>query len=116
MNAPLLAADLKDRFARLRDTEAALKQLHRELNMEHVKPLTEDHLAVESYNPAMLLDALIVRLNLKNDAALAATLQQPASVISKLRNRITSLSHGIQVRMSDVTGLLPREIRKLAGL
>lgn len=81
-----------------------------------IEPLEIDHRANPSFNPAALLDALIVRMNLKRDADLAKRLQLDRPVISKLRNRRSSLTAGVLLRMHDVTGLSARELRKIAGL
>ena len=51
----------------------------------------KDFLENAVYDPNKLLDALIERLHLKNDTALAHTLEATRPVISKIRHRITSV-------------------------
>ncbi|WP_347080548.1 hypothetical protein, partial [Escherichia coli] len=47
---------------------------------------------VPTYNPGALLDQLLVRLSLRNDAALAKFLEVEPPVISKIRNRHMQVS------------------------
>ncbi|MFC7515078.1 hypothetical protein ACFQUU_08690 [Herbaspirillum sp. GCM10030257] len=81
-----------------------------------VKPLTEDHLSSPTYAPDNLLDGLIERLNLKNDAALSRTLEVAPPVLSKIRHRRLPIGASLLVRMHDMTGLQLNELRTLAGI
>jgi len=77
------------------------------------KVLTPAH-CVEA-EPSNLLDALIERFELKNDAALSRALYLSPPMISKLRNQALPVSAAVLVRMHDVTGLSIRELRALMG-
>jgi plasmid maintenance system antidote protein VapI len=78
--------------------------------------LTEDHLANPDYAPGNLLDALIARMQLKNDAALARVLLLPPPVISKIRRKQVGITPAIMVRIHDITGLSISEIRGHMGV
>jgi hypothetical protein len=71
--------------------------------------------ASQGYNPSALLDALIQRLKLKNDAALCSLLGVDAPFISKIRHRRLDVGAAMLIRMHDVTGLPIRELRDLMG-
>jgi plasmid maintenance system antidote protein VapI len=81
-----------------------------------ITALTENHLDNPEYAPARLLDAMHERLGLKNDAALARTLELPPAVVSKLRRRQASITAALLVRMHDITGWSISDIRALMGL
>jgi hypothetical protein len=68
-----------------------------------------------TYSPANLLDALIEHLNLKNDAALARTLEVAPPLISKLRHQALPVGGAILIRMHEVSGLSISELRILMG-
>jgi plasmid maintenance system antidote protein VapI len=67
------------------------------------------------YNPGNLLDALIERLSLKNDAALARALEVAPPLISKLRHKNLPVGGAILIRMHEVSGLSVRQLRMLMG-
>jgi plasmid maintenance system antidote protein VapI len=69
----------------------------------------------ESYNPNHLLDVLIERLNLKNDAALCRALEVAPPVISKIRHRSLPVGASMLIRMHEVSQLSVRELRDLMG-
>jgi hypothetical protein len=69
----------------------------------------------DTYNPNHLLDVLIGKLQLKNDAALARTLEVAAPVISKIRHRRLPVGASLLIRMHEVTGLSIRDLRDLMG-
>jgi plasmid maintenance system antidote protein VapI len=69
----------------------------------------------ESYDPNHLLDVLIERLNLKNDAALCRALEVAPPVISKIRHRTLPVGASMLIRMHEVSGLSVRELRDLMG-
>lgn len=73
---------------------------------------TAEHLV---YNPNGLLDALIERMNLKNDAALSRALEVAPPLISKLRHGRLPVGAFILIRMHEVTKLSIRELRDLMG-
>ncbi len=68
--------------------------------------------AVETYDPNKVLDAIIERLNLKNDAALSRALEVAPPVISKIRHR----SLPILLRMHEVSEFSIRELKGLMGV
>jgi hypothetical protein len=69
----------------------------------------------ETYNPDHLLDTVIERLHLKNDAALSRTLEVAPPVISKIRHRRLPVGASLLIRMHEVTNMSIRELRDLMG-
>lgn len=69
-----------------------------------------------AYDPNRLLDALIDRLSLKNDAALAAALEVAPPVISKIRHFRLPVGASMLINMEEESGLSIRELKKLLGL
>ncbi len=69
--------------------------------------------AAATYNPDNLLDAIIAKLKLKNDAALSRALQVAPPVISKIRHRTLPIGATILLRMHDVSNFSIRELRAL---
>jgi hypothetical protein len=67
------------------------------------------------YNPDRLLDALIAKLNLKNDAALSQVLEVAPPVISKIRHRKMPIGASLLLRMNEITELNIKELRILMG-
>jgi hypothetical protein len=67
------------------------------------------------YNPGNLLDGLIEHLGLKNDAALARTLEVAPPMVSKMRHRTLPVSGAVLIRMHEVSGLSIAEMRILMG-
>ena len=65
------------------------------------------------YNPDNLLDAIIAKLKLKNDAALSRALKVAPPVISKIRHRTLPIGATILLRMHDVSDFSIRELRAL---
>lgn len=65
------------------------------------------------YDPANLLGALIAKLNLKTDAALAHALGVGAPVISKIRHRVLPVGPSLLIRMHELSGIGIRELRSL---
>lgn len=69
-----------------------------------------------SYNPNRLLDALIEKLNLKNDAALSRVLEVAPPVISKIRHNTLPVGATILIRMHEVSDFSIKELRSLMGV
>lgn len=69
-----------------------------------------------SYNPDALLDHVIEKLNLKNDAALARLLKVAPPVLSKIRHKRLSIGPAMLLRLHDVTDMPARELRALAKM
>jgi hypothetical protein len=68
-----------------------------------------------AYDPNNLLDTLIERLHLKNDAALSRALEVAPPVISKIRHRRLPVGASLLIRMHEVSDLSIRELRTLMG-
>jgi hypothetical protein len=68
-----------------------------------------------AYDPNNLLDSLIEKLHLKNDAALSRALEVAPPVISKIRHRRLPVGASLLIRMHEVSELSIRELRILMG-
>ncbi|EGF32049.1 hypothetical protein IMCC9480_3025 [Oxalobacteraceae bacterium IMCC9480] len=68
-----------------------------------------------AYDPNNLLDSLINKLNLKNDAALSGALEVAPPVISKIRHRRLPVGASLLIRMHEVSDLSIRDLRVLMG-
>ena len=68
-----------------------------------------------TYDPNHLLDSLIDKLHLKNDAALSRSLEVAPPVISKIRHRRLPVGASLLIRMHEVSDLTIRELRALMG-
>ena len=68
-----------------------------------------------AYDPNRLLDALIEKLSLKNDAALSRILEVAPPVISKIRHRRLPVGASLLIRMHEVSDLSIQELRTLMG-
>jgi hypothetical protein len=66
-------------------------------------------------DPNKLLDAVIEKLNLKNDAALSRQLEVGTSVISKIRHGRLPVSASLLIRVHEDTGFGINELRLLLG-
>jgi len=78
--------------------------------------MTSNRLADQvNYDPNNLLDALIEKLNLKNDAALSRALEVAPPVISKIRHRRLPVGASLLIRMHEVSDLSIKELRTLMG-
>ena len=79
---------------------------------ERTSSRLEDQVA---YDPNHLLDSLIEKLRLKNDAALSRALEVAPPVISKIRHRRLPVGASLLIRMHEVSDLSIRELRVLMG-
>lgn len=61
-----------------------------------------------------LLDAVMAKLDLKNDAALARTLDVAPPVISKIRHGRLPVGATLLIRMHEVTDIAIRELKAIA--
>ncbi|AIY41272.1 hypothetical protein LT85_2114 [Collimonas arenae] len=68
-----------------------------------------------TYDPNPLLDSLIEKLHLKNDAALARALEVAPPVVSKIRHHHMPVGASLLVRMQETSHLTVRELRALMG-
>lgn len=67
------------------------------------------------YDPNNLLESLIEKLNLKNDAALSRALEVAPPLISKIRHRRLPVGASLLIRMHEVSELSIRDLRHLMG-
>jgi len=74
-----------------------------------------EQIAQAEYNPDKLLDSLIEKLQLKNDAALSRALEVAPPVISKIRHRRLPVGASILIRMHEVSDLSVSDLRDLLG-
>jgi hypothetical protein len=65
------------------------------------------------YDPNRVLDAIINKLRLKNDAALSRVLEVAPPVISKIRHNTLPIGATILLRMHEVSDYSIRELRTL---
>lgn len=75
----------------------------------------ENDNTVVQYDPNKLLDTLIEKLKLKNDASLSRLLEVAPPVISKIRHGRLPVGASILIRMHEVTGMSVAELRELLG-
>jgi len=75
----------------------------------------EENLENREYNPNHLLDTLIQRLGIKNDAALSRALEVAPPVISKIRHNRLPVGASLLIRMHEVSEMSIRELRQLMG-
>ena len=68
-----------------------------------------------AYDPNNLLDALIEKMQLKNDAALSRALEVAPPVISKIRHRRLPVGASMLLRMHEVSEVSIRDLRDLMG-
>ena len=66
-----------------------------------------------TYDPNRVLDAIIAKLDLKNDAALSRALEVAPPVISKIRHKTLPIGATILLRMHEVSEFSIRELRTL---
>ena len=65
------------------------------------------------YDPNRVLDAIISRLRLKNDAALSQLLEVAPPVISKIRHSTLPIGATLLIRMHEESDYSIRELRAL---
>ncbi|HEY8607409.1 MAG TPA: hypothetical protein VIM12_09895 [Noviherbaspirillum sp.] len=86
------------------------------MDQNETTPRSSTRLADQvNYDPNNLLDALIEKLNLKNDAALSRALEVAPPVISKIRHRRLPVGASLLIRMHEVSDLSIKELRILMG-
>ena len=68
-----------------------------------------------SYDPNHLLDMMLEKLKLKNDAALSRALEVAPPIISKIRHRRLPIGASMLIRMHEVTDMSVAELRELLG-
>lgn len=65
------------------------------------------------YDPNRVLDAIIAKLRLKNDAALSRVLEVAPPVISKIRHNTLPIGATLLLRMHEESDFSIRELRAL---
>jgi plasmid maintenance system antidote protein VapI len=68
-----------------------------------------------SFVPNMLLDTLIEKMNLKNDAELCRVLEVQPPIISKIRHRKLTVGATILLRMHEKSEISIRELKALSS-
>ncbi|MCL1886564.1 MAG: hypothetical protein FWG01_01315 [Betaproteobacteria bacterium] len=79
------------------------------------KKKEEENLEQRQYDPNHLLDTLIQKLGIKNDAALSRALEVAPPVISKIRHNRLPVGASLLIRMHEVSEMSIRELRQLMG-
>jgi hypothetical protein len=88
---------------------ATSQHIEKVLVMSSLKEIT----ASPTYNPNRVLDAIIEKLQLKNDAALSRALEVAPPVISKIRHNTLPIGATILIRMHEISDFSIRELRDL---
>jgi len=68
-----------------------------------------------AYDPNNLVNSLLEKLRLKNDAALSKALEVAPPVISKIRHRRLPVGASILIRMHEISDLSIKDLRILMG-
>ncbi len=71
--------------------------------------------AAFNYDPNNLIDTLLKRLQLKNDAALSRLLSVAPPVISKIRHRRLAIGASLLISMNEISDIPIKELRNLMG-
>ena len=79
--------------------------------MEQNHPL----ISQPDYDPDNLLDSLLKKLELKNDAALSRLLEVAPPVISKIRHRRLPVGASMLIRLHEVTDMSVAQLREILG-
>jgi plasmid maintenance system antidote protein VapI len=66
-------------------------------------------------NPNRLMDAVIDKLQLKNDAALSHALEVAPPVISKIRHNRLPVGASLMVRIHEIAGMSFPDMHQLLG-
>lgn len=67
------------------------------------------------YDPNRLLNVVMQRLHLKNDAALSKTLEVSPATVSKIRHMKLRIGGSLLIKMHEITDLSIKELRGLMG-
>jgi hypothetical protein len=73
-------------------------------------------LADPNYVPDHMIDQVLDRLDLKNDAPLAQALDVEAPTVSKLRTKALPLGPAMLIYLHELTNLSTGQVREMAGL
>lgn len=87
----------------------------RQKKMELIEAMNRARaLEPSSFMPNKLLDTLIEKMHLKNDAELCRVLEVQPPIISKIRHRKLSVGATILLRMHEKSELSIRELKELS--
>lgn len=78
-----------------------------------MQAVAQETKAADALDPGHLLDSVIAKLKLKNDAALAKVLEVAPPVISKIRHYALPIGATILISMHEETGWSIAELRAL---
>lgn len=70
---------------------------------------------ISQYDPNHLLDVLLARLELKNDAALSRALDVARPVLASIRQRSLGVGAWLLLRMAEASNLSIADLRSLMG-
>jgi len=77
--------------------------------------MLSDEIVPQKYDPNNLIDNVLRRLKLKNDAALCRALGVAAPIISKVRHGHLPVGGSLLIRLHEVSGLSIGAMRNLMG-
>ena len=77
--------------------------------------MNELSIAVKTYDPNKLIDAVTARLALKNDAAVARALKVETPIIEKVRSNNLPLGGYLLMRLGEITGMSVTDLQDLMG-
>ena len=69
----------------------------------------------KTYNPNHLIDEVMARLELKNDAGFAKALKVEAPIIEKVRSSSLPLGGYLLMRLRELTGMSVTDLQDLMG-
>lgn len=68
-----------------------------------------------AYDPEQLLDCLLDKMHLREDAELAKKLKMDKRLLSKIRERRLQISGSMLMLMQEATGITIAELRRILG-
>lgn len=71
---------------------------------------------LQATDPNALIDGLIEKMNLKNDAALCRVMGIAPPVVSKLRHRKLPIGSSFLITAHEISGMTIRDLKALAKL
>lgn len=72
-------------------------------------------LRLPTYTPERFLDRVLRHLHLKNDAALARSLEVTPAIVSRVRNRKLPVSANLLLSIHEHTNIAIAELRRMMG-
>lgn len=69
----------------------------------------------QPYDPNRVLNYMLEKYSLRNDAALSRLLEVAPPIISKIRHRKIPIGASLLIRMSDISGTPTRDLRNIMG-